>query len=95
MQLVTMDKMDKFALKASEHKNVLEELKTKVDEILNSMSGSDVLVLYDCLDALKEGDISAECFNKFRLLDNSGSCWSRIKEALIVAEYKKQQDEKH
>jgi hypothetical protein len=90
-----MVKMDKFVKKASEYKDVLEELKVKVDEILSPMSGADVLLLFECLDALKDGKLSAECFNKFRLLDNSGSCWRRIKEALIVADYKKQQNEKH
>ena len=61
-----------------------DELKTI--ELPNS--GDDFFILLDLFDALEKGELTQELFDKFKRIENSASCWGKLKQILIVSENK-------
>lgn len=51
-------------------------------------SGNEFFVFIELFDALEKGELSQELFDKFKQIENSSSCWRKLKETLIVAEYR-------
>lgn len=86
-----MDNLDKFNKKAKDYKGALLDIQEKIDDLFSISSGEEFLILYECLDALKEGKLKDSCFDRLKTIENKKglSFWNKIKELLITAEYRK------
>lgn len=81
--------MDRINQKAKEHWNLLEYTKINIEEFFGSYSKDDINVIYECLDALKDGNFTNDCFEKLKSIEGKRgiSYWRKIKELLIAADY--------
>ncbi len=86
-----MGNLDEFNKKAKDYKEALLDIQEKIDDLFSISSGEDFLILYECLDALKDGKLTDNCFDRLKKIENKAglSFWRKIKEILIVAEYRR------
>lgn len=87
-----MSNLGEFNNRAKDYKEALLDIQEKIDELFSISSGEEFLILYECLDALKEGKLTDSCFDRLKTIENKAglSFWRKIKEILIVAEYRRE-----
>ena len=83
--------MEKINQKAKEHWNLLEYTKINIEEFFVSCPEEDFDVIYNCLDALQDGNFTNDCFEELKAIEGKrgASYWRKIKELLIAANYKR------
>jgi len=86
-----MGNLDEFNKKSKDCKEALLDIQEKIDDLFSISSGEEFLILYECLDALKEGKLTDNCFDRLKTVENKAglSFWRKIKEILMVAEYRR------
>ena len=89
-----MGNLEKFNNKEKDYKEALLDIQEKIDDLFSISSGEEFLILYECLDALKEGKLTDSCFDRLKTIENKMglSFWRKIKEILMTAEYRRKHD---
>ena len=89
-----MGNLEKLNNKAKDYKEALLDIQEKIDDLFSISSGEEFLILYECLDALKEGKLTDSCFDRLKTIENKMglSFWRKIKEILMTAEYRRKHD---
>lgn len=83
--------MEKINQKAKEHGNLLRYVQINIEEFFGACSEEDLNVIYECLDALQDGNFANDCFEKLKFIEGKRgiSYWRKIKGILIEADYKR------